>query len=88
MAALIGNCKKVLGHEPLGVNTKSKNMITHKTYKLTSDTNIFQIYLAVFSKKSELSVLAFHKLYIDVNCTLTQVRQFLQKRIHQNNAKR
>ena len=65
MTALFGNCIKVLGHEPLGVNTKSKNMITHKTYKLTSDTNIFQIYSAVFSKKSELSVLAFHKLYID-----------------------
>ena len=26
--------------------------------------------------------------HVNANCTLTQVRQFLQKRIHQNNAKR
>ena len=65
MTALFGNCIKVLGHESLGLNTKSKNMITHKKYKLISDTKIFQIYSAVFSKKSELCVLAFHKLYID-----------------------
>ena len=40
-------------------------MITCKTSKLTSDTKIFHIYSAVFSKKSELYLLAFHKLYID-----------------------
>ena len=65
MTALIGHCMKVLAHGSLGVNAKSKNMITHKTSKLTSDTKIFHIYSAVFSKKSELCVLAFHKLYID-----------------------
>ena len=67
MTALAGNCIKVLGHGPLRVNAKSKNMITCKTSKLTSETKIFHIYSAVFSKKSELSVLAFHKLYIDLS---------------------
>ena len=65
MTALAGNCIKVLGHGPLRVNAKSKNMITCKTSKLTSKTKIFHIYSAVSSKKLELSILAFHKLYID-----------------------
>ena len=80
MTALTGNCIKVLGHGPLRVNAKSKNMITCKTSKLTSKTKIFHIYSAVFSKKSELSVLAFHKLYIDERQKRT-CHRFLRKRL-------
>ena len=59
MTALTGNCIKVLGHGPLRVNAKSKNMITCKTSKLTSDTKIFHIYSAIFLKSQNCAFWPF-----------------------------